>query len=136
MFITEDQILSQTGAVVTLRSVQMSQTMVETYCGRVEAEIDDPNDRALLAQATMFQAIYIEDKPISVMTQAALKSENQGLSNAVFDTAMFSPFMSPWAVKACSRLSWVGSRSIKTGKAIPQASFNGSLAWTHDIGGV
>lgn len=135
MFITEREIQTQTGVTVTRASVNLAQMMIETYAGKVEEEIVNGVDRTLMSQAVMFQAVYMEERPLDVMTQAAVLSKTQGENSTKFNSDMFSPFLSPWSIKALSGLSWKKSRSIKTGK-VHQSSGRGDsfYNWTHDIG--
>lgn len=134
MFITEREIQTQTGVVVTRQTVNLAQMMIETYVGKVEEDISDGGDKALMAQAVMFQAIYMEEKPLDVLTKAAVLSNTQGENSSKFDTELFSPFMSPWAIKGLSRLSWNKTRSIHTGKVLQGSRHDAYYAWTHDIG--
>jgi hypothetical protein len=134
MFITEREILTQTGFTVARTNVNMAQMMVETYTGRVEEDISDGTDKALMAQAVMYQAIYMEERPGDVLHQAEVHQIVQGDTSTKFNVEKFSPFMSPWSIKACERLSWNKSRSIKTGKVLQNTKFDHAYAWTHDIG--
>ena len=133
MFTTVNEIKNLTGIEVSSENLNLAQMMIETYVGRVEEDVDDASDKALLAQATMFQAIYMEERPDSVLTNAATTMLTQGGAQAVFDTKLFAPFLSPWAAKACSRLTFTRSRSIRTGKVVQRAPYSRSMAWTHDL---
>lgn len=135
MFITEKEIEAQTGYVVTRPNVNLAQMMIETYIGKVEEDVENATDKALLAQAVTFQAIYMEERPDGVLHQAAVSYVMQGGNATTYDNKMFSPFMSPWAIKACERLTWKKSRSIHTGKVLQHTPFNRGYAWTHDIEG-
>lgn len=136
MFITENEVLAQTGFNVTRTNVNLAQMMIETYVGRMEEEVSEGTDKALMAQAVMFQAIYMEERPGAVLTQAAVSYLGQGDTATTFNTEMFSPFLSPWSVKACSRLSWNKSRSVHTGKVLQGTRYSSNYRWTHDIGEV
>lgn len=115
MFTTEQEISNRTGVFVDTQRVMNAQMMVETFIGRVEEDVTDASDRAILATAVTFQAIYLGDNEDMAWEQIAAKQIGQNESVMTFDPTMFAPFMSPWAVKACSRLSWMRSRSISTG---------------------
>ena len=134
MFITEKEILAVYGYTVTRPNVNLAQAMLETYTGKMEEDVADGNDKALLAQAVAFQAIYMEERPDGVLKQAAISYSLQGGNATTFDTDMFSPFMSPWAIKACEKLSWNKSRSVHTGKVVQHSPYDRNYAWTHDIG--
>ena len=127
MFITKEEITVRSGVTVTQETLMLAHTMIETWVGKDEAEVTNGADKAILAKATMFQAIYLGDNPETVLLQAGMEKLSQNESNVTFDKDMFSPFMSPWSVVACKKLSWLGSRNIKTG---PFA--NGHVAdWKH-----
>jgi len=135
MFITEREIEAQTGFALSRHSVNLAQMMVESFIGKVEEDIENASDRALLAQAVTFQAIYMEDQPKDVLVQAAVLLSSQGGNQTQFDGKMFAPFLSPFAVKACQQLSWKKTRSVKTGKVMQSPpKFDSYYRWTHDIG--
>ena len=134
MFITEREIQSLYGYTVTRPNVNLAQAMLEVFTGKQEEEVADGNDKSLLAQAVAFQAIYMEEKPDGVLKQAAINYSMQGGNATTFNTDMFSPFMSPWAIKACEKLSWYKSRSIHTGKVVQHSPYDRGYNWTHDIG--
>jgi hypothetical protein len=115
MFITPAEITAKTGYVVETNVVQRAQTMVESFVGRVEAEVTEATDKALLGHATMWQAIYIMEEPEAMLQQVAVKTMMGGDQTTVFDVEKFAPFFAPWAFKACERLSWRRSRTIRTG---------------------
>lgn len=115
MFVSVEDIRDTTGHEVSPLKVRIAQLMIETWIGKSELEVEDAGDLATLARATLFQAIYIGDESVDLLEQAAVKSIVMNDSTTVFDTAMFAPYMSPWAIKACQQLSWRRPRSIKTG---------------------
>lgn len=125
MFISKEEVQARSGKVVDGETLTLAQTMIETWVGKDDAEVTKGSDRAVLAKATMFQVIYLAENPDTVLVQAGVKQLSQNESNIKFDTDMFSPFMSPWAVVACKKLSWFGTRSVKTG---PMSSYSG-LSW-------
>src|SRR6478735_2786582 len=110
MFITKEQIAQKTGITVEAQTLQVAQFMIEAWVGKTEAEIDSAGNLAILANATAFQAIYLGNSTELILEQAAIKSIVANESTTVFDTDMFSPFMSPMAVLTCRKLSWMGSR--------------------------
>jgi len=135
MFITEREVLTQTGIEVTRTNVSLAQLMVETYVGRGESDIEENKDKELMAQAITFQAIYLDGQPDNVMTTAAATFMSQGSTSVSFNLESFAPFMSPWALKATQRLSWMRSRSVSTGRVVQKRRGSAFDALTHDVGG-
>lgn len=115
MFITKEQVKVMTGADVDNTMLAQAQTMIEAYVGKIEAEVDDAGDFERLARATAFQAAYIGASGNLLLEQAAVKSIVANESTTVFDLDMLAPYMAPFAVITCRRLSWFGSRSISVG---------------------
>jgi hypothetical protein len=129
MFISKEQIKSKTGVDITATVLALAQTMIETYVGKDEAEVERAEDAETLGRAVLFQALYINDDPTAVFEQAAVVQIQGNEAMTTFDTSKFSPFMSPWAVKACEKLSWLGSRSIHTG---PVFDYARPLGWEYE----
>jgi hypothetical protein len=115
MFISKEEVEAKTGVEVDAQLLALAQTMIEAYIGKDEVQVESAEDMAILANATAFQAVYIKENPAAVMGQAALKTITDNTSTTTFLYEEMSPFMSPWAVRVCKRLSWTGSRSIHTG---------------------
>jgi len=115
MFTTVDEVQNLTGYAVDGSVLNLANTLVEIYVGRVDEDVTDASDREILGNAVALQAIYIKDNPDDILMQAAIKSSTRSDSIIAFHWEQFSPFMSPWAVKACQRLSWFRSRSVTTG---------------------
>lgn len=112
MFTTVDNTKTLTGYDVTVEQVYMAQTIIETFCGRVEAEVTTPNDRALLAKATAYQAAYVSKNYETIFEQVAVTSIASTDGGTVLDIGMASPYLAPLAVFAMRNLSWRKSRSI------------------------
>lgn len=127
MFVTVEQVLALTGKEVTQEIVNLAQTMLEIYVGRVDEDIVDASDRSLMANATAMQAVYMMDNPESILDQAAVTQNMESDTMVTFDTAKFSPFLSPWAFRACDKLSWNRSRSLHTGPVFGVRP----LGWAH-----
>ena len=127
MFITREEINIRTGLPVTQETLVLAQAMIEAYIGRDETEITNSSDKATLAKATMFQSIYIRTNTDIVLEQASVTSLSQNETVVKFNPDMFAPFMSPWAVLACRRLSWVGTRSVTTGAIFGNKPY--ALSW-------
>lgn len=115
MFITKEAIKDQTGYEIDNVGLNLAQWMVEAWVGKRESEVEDAGDLETLGRAVAFQAIYAKDNVGDMLEQAAVKQVAIGETVSQFDTALFAPYMSPFAVLICKRLSWVGSRSVRTG---------------------
>lgn len=113
MFTTVENVKTQTGYDVTTEQLYMAQNIIETFCGRVEAEVTLPNDKALLAKATAFQAAYISVNYETVFEQVAVTYIGQtGGGGTSLDIGMASPFIAPLAIFSMRNLSWRKSRTI------------------------
>lgn len=132
MFITKEEVTARSGKTVTQENLLLAHTMIETWVGKDEAEVTNGADKAVLARATMFQAIYLGENPDTVLLQAGMESLSQNESSVKFDRNMFSPFMSPWAVVACKKVSWLGSRSVKTGAFVNNYAQDWKYRWYHE----
>lgn len=115
MFTTIEQVKAMTGYDVTTDAVFKSQVILETVLGKVEAEISDANDLAILGRATAFQCAYMANNYDKVYEQVAFTYKGQSDAALNPDTSLMAPFLSPFAVFAMRRLSWVRSRSVKVG---------------------
>lgn len=116
MFISVADIKDTTGYDVDFNTVRIAQLMIETWVGKAESEVEDASDIETLGRATLFQAVYINGSVTEIMEQAAVKTVSIGESTTSFDTSRFAPYMSPWAIESCKKLSWMGGRTIKTGR--------------------
>lgn len=117
MFTTPDEVMAQTPYKdVTLAQVRQAQYVIEMYVGRVEAQVDGAMDKAILSRATAAQTVYMMDNPDIVFNQIKASSINAGGQMTTFNSSDDAPFIAPLAVIACKKLSWRGSRSIKTGR--------------------
>lgn len=115
MYTTKEAITERTGYEMDQQGLALAQMMIEAWTGKSEEEVTDATDRARLADAVTFQAVYIKGVAPDVLQQMALTSLTQGESTYRFDPHMFSPYMSPWAIMACQKLSWMGTRTVHTG---------------------
>lgn len=132
MFTTTDEVLSLTGKTVTDSTIIMAQSLVEAYIGRTEIDVTAPRDKLMLSKAVAYQAAYMKENPDITFDQMALTSLQSPDQSVFFNRDMFSPFISPWAAMCCSKLTWRGTRSIKTGKSLGSTAL--SYSWTHDTG--
>lgn len=112
MFATADDILDLTGFTAERKDILLAQAIIEAYAGRLETEVDNPQDKTWLRYATAWQVAYMTNDQASIFEQANVQSISQ---NRVFISIGGNDyFISPLAAKAVSRLSWVKSRSIRT----------------------
>lgn len=118
MFITKEAINTQMGVEVDAVTLSTAQMMIEAWVGKSDADVTDAGDRSTLGRAVAFQAVYINGKASDILEQIAVKKMTVGATNTEFDTSLFSPYMSPWAVMTCQRLSWRGTRSVHTGPIV------------------
>lgn len=114
MYTTPEYVQAITGYDVTQDQIRIAQGLIETLTGRVEALVYDANDRAILGNATAYQAVYMKANSKVIFEQAAITGGSSGDAATSFNTAMKSPFFAPLAVEACRKLSWLKSRSVKT----------------------
>jgi hypothetical protein len=121
MFTTTERISEVTGVFVEKETLYTAQWMIEAYIGKTEAEIDDAGDRALLERALTFQTIYVNGQAIEFLEQVAVKSTTLGESQMVMNLELMAPYMSPFAVLLCKRVSWMGTRSVHTGPIFDRA---------------
>jgi hypothetical protein len=112
-----------TGRDVDLALLNRAQSIVEIYIGRVEANVDNPNDTQLLAKATAYQAVYMQDNEDIVYEQVALRTAGQGESVVSFADGQHAPYMAPLAIIACKALSFKRARGIRTGKIFQFPAF-------------
>lgn len=129
MFTSVEQTKALTGYTVTLDLVNQAQAIIESYLGKVEAEIDNAYDLAILGRATAFQAAYMVNNAASVYEQIAVRSVAQSDGGVVLDRDRHAPWIAPLAHLAMSNLSWKRSRSVTTGP-----TFRGSsrIGWEFD----
>lgn len=124
MFTTTTQVKTITGKVADSALVQRAQYAIEAYIGKFEDEITDATDLEILNRATAYQTAYMLNNEDIVFEQIAVSTTTQNDSSTTFkpnDTV--SPFIAPMAVMMCSKLSFVKSRSIKTGKIRPTITY-------------
>lgn len=115
MFTTIEQVKEITGYDVTLETITMAQHVLVAYTGRLDSDVVDPNDRAILGRATAYQAAYMHDNPTRIYEQVALTQIAQFGQAMSFRQDGVTPWIAPMAVIACQRLSWKRMRSVKTG---------------------
>lgn len=117
MFVTTTQVKTITGKVVNAALVERAQYAIEAYAGKFEADITDARDLEILKRATAYQTAYMLNNEDIVFEQMAVSTTGQNDAYTTFkqgDTT--SPFIAPLAVMMCSKLSFMRSRSIHSGK--------------------
>lgn len=120
MFTTIEQTTELTGKDVTQETIIMAQGIIEAYVGRIEVEVTDPNDRALLGKAVAYQAAYMFGDEAKTFEQMGAMQIMQFGQMVTFNQDGTQPWIAPLAVLTCKRLSWKGMRSIKTGALFPK----------------
>lgn len=117
MFTTINEVKTITGKIATAALVQRAQYVIEAYIGKFENEITDELDLEILSRATAYQTAYMLNNEDVVFEQMAVSTTSQNDSSTTFkQNDSTSPFIAPMAVMMCSKLSFIKSRSIKTGK--------------------
>lgn len=115
MFTSVEETKKLTGYDVSLDELYRAQSILESYIGKVEAEIEAPNDLSILGKATAYQAAYMHDNYDRIFEQMAVTRIAQSDGGVAPDTAMIAPFIAPLAVLATRSLSWKRSRAVRTG---------------------
>jgi hypothetical protein len=124
MFITKEQAENITGYEVDATLLARAQSIIEAYTGKVEAEVEDAGDLALLGKATAYQAAYMKNDTMKVFEQvSALQISQFGQMLTFRADGGVSPFVAPLAVVSCRHLSWRRSRSISTGSVFGNAPY-------------
>lgn len=115
MFTTVERVKALTAYDVTLETIAMAQGIIEAFVGRNEVEVEDATDKMQLEKAVAYQAAYMRDNFTRVFEQAGVKQIAQSDGMVTLDNAKSAPFIAPLAEIACRRLSWRGTRHVKTG---------------------
>jgi hypothetical protein len=117
MFATTTNVKDITGKIVNNQLVTRAQYVIETYIGKLEAEVTKARDVELLRRAVSYQSAYMVDNEDIVYEQMSVSTTGQNDAYTTFrNNDKASPWIAPLAVMACSKLSFVRSRSIHTGK--------------------
>jgi len=96
--------------------IKRAQSIIESYIGKDEIDIDSPSDLLLLDKMVSYQCAYMIENETSVFNQIAVTSQGQTDFIVNFDTAKDSPWIAPLAVIASRGLSFKKTRSFRTGK--------------------
>lgn len=130
MFVTIDETRKYTGQEVTNDDIFMAQALIESYVGRVEAQVDDATDKENLARATAYQAVYMQDNANTVFKQIDAASVTNFGSSITFRSDGSSPYIASAARFALRNLSWRGSRSVRVGRSFDRP--RGRYDWRVD----
>lgn len=117
MFATTNDVKNITGKIVNNQLVARAQYVIESYVGKLEDEVTNTRDIELLKRSVAYQCAYMENSEDIVYEQMAVSTTGQNDAYTTFrnnDTA--SPWIAPMAVMTCSKLSFVKTRSVHTGK--------------------
>lgn len=124
MFTTITEVKTITGKIVKADLVQRAQYAIEAYIGKFESEVTNTTDLEILKRAVAYQSAYMLNNEDVVFEQMAVSTTTQNDSSTTFkQTDHTSPFIAPMAVMVCSKLSFVKSRSIKTGKIFSETEY-------------
>jgi hypothetical protein len=116
MFATTTQVKTITGKTVNAGLIERAQYAIEAYVGKFEADVTDTNDLEILKRAVAYQSAYMLNNEDIVFEQMAVSTTMHNDASTTFKPGdRVSPFIAPMAVMVCSKLSFVKSRSIKTG---------------------
>lgn len=117
MFVTTTQVKTITGKVVNAGLVERAQYVIEAYVGKLEADVTKTRDIELLKRATAYQSAYMLNNEDIVFEQMAVSTTMQNDASTTFKSGdTVSPFVAPMAVMVCSKLSFMKTRSVYTGK--------------------
>lgn len=120
MFTTVESVKELTGYDLPLESIKRAQALIESYTGRLEIQVTDAVDLAILDRATAYQAVYMEYDLVRVFGQAKAEQVMAYGNMVTYVDDGVSPWIAPLAVIACRRLSWNRTRSVKTGSIYNQ----------------
>lgn len=111
---TAAEVLAMTGETVAEEKVALASAMVDTYTGADEDLPEDaisPKDRRHLKKATIWQAIWIPNKP-GLLTHRENSPSTTADSVVVTRAAPVDGMLAPMAIREIKSLSWVGTRTI------------------------
>lgn len=126
MFITPDQAKKLTNKELSADLIFRAQNIIESYAGKVEADIKSGKDKILMARSTAYQAAYMKDNEELVYEQMAVVTSGAGTQMQTLDTKKDAPWIAPLAVLTLKYLSFNRSRSYRTGRIFqyPPAALN------------
>jgi hypothetical protein len=117
MLATTTNVKDITGKIVSNQLVTRAQYVIESYIGKLEDEVDLARDVELLKRAVSYQCAYMLNNEDIFYEQMSVSTTGQNDAYTTFrNNDKASPWIAPMAVMACSKLSFVKSRSVHTGK--------------------
>jgi hypothetical protein len=124
MFTNTTQVKTITGKIVNAALIERAQYAIEAYVGKFEADVTETKDLEILKRAVAYQAAYMLNNEDIVFEQMAVSTTGQNDAYTTFKQGdSVSPFIAPMAVMVCSKLSFMKSRSIKTGPISSKLTF-------------
>jgi hypothetical protein len=124
MFANTNDVKNITGKIVNNQLVTRAQYVIEAFVGKFEADITNTKDIELLKRAVAYQCAYMNDNEDIVYEQMAVSTTGQNDAYTTFRNGdKSSPWIAPLAIMVCEKLSFVKSRSIKTGKVTRNISY-------------
>lgn len=128
MFTTTAQVKTITGKIVNAALIERAQYAIEAYVGKFETDVTNTKDLEILKRAVAYQSAYMLNNEDIVFEQMAVSTTGQNDAYTTFKQGdSVSPFIAPMAVMVCSKLSFVKSRSVKTGPIQSTVTYPG---WT------
>lgn len=116
MLATQNDVLELTGKSVNASLISRAQSIVEIYVGRLESEVSLEKDLEYLKRAVAYQSVYMQDNEDLVFEQIAASTISQNDAATTFKSGDdVSPWIAPLVVLTCKRLSFMKSRTVKTG---------------------
>lgn len=124
MFADTNDVKDITGKIASNQLVTRAQYVIESYIGKLEDEVTDTKDLELLKRAVAYQTAYMLNNEDLVYEQMSVSTTTQGDASTTFKaTDSVSPWIAPMAVMSCNMLSFIKTRSIKTGKISPKITY-------------
>ena len=118
---TPEEVLAMTGETVTEQHVTLASAMIDTYAGVSEDLPENalsPRDRRALQRATIWQAVWVRDKP-------GLLTAREGHTATSADSVMVQReshadiMLAPLAQRELRNLSWYSTRTLR-GSRLPR----------------
>lgn len=117
MFANTNDVKNITGKIVSSQLVTRAQYVIETYIGKLEADVTNTRDIELIKRAVAYQSAYMNDNEDIVYEQMSVSTTGQNDAYTTFrNNDKSSPWIAPLAVMTCEKLSFIKSRSIVTGR--------------------
>jgi hypothetical protein len=124
MFANTNDVKNITGKIVSNQLVTRAQYVIETFVGKLEAEVTNTKDIQLLKRAVSYQSAYMNDNEDIVYEQMAVSTTGQNDAYTTFKpNDSNAPWIAPLAIMTCKNLSFIKSRSILTGKMSRSISY-------------